>query len=315
MAPMSRPLRRVSPAMAPTRSWGRIPEPRPAPMNNFAIGPDPPRAGRPWPPPAPGEPPVRPRVAVASGRHRGFRDLLLVGGGRARRLVGQFDGRQGDLHEIEVVGQGLDHDAEGVEVVFEEALVNGGTRQLEPPGAEVGHRGDLFDLDALTRHPLDRLEHPVLAGLGQRDGDPLATSATHPSDAVDIGVGGRRDVVVDDVGELFDVEAAGCDIGGHQQVGGAGPEPAHDAVALLLGHATVQAFGPVAAAVEGVGERVDLVASPAEHDGGRRGLDVEDAPERSRLVRPGHDVGPLTNEGCFTWGGAGLADLDADGVA
>ena len=53
----------------------------------------------------------------------------------------------------------------------------------------------------------------------------------------------------------------------------------------------VQRLGAVAAAVERLGELVDLVAGAAEHDRGGRRLDVEDAPERGRLVRARHHVG------------------------
>ena len=73
------------------------------------------------------------------------------------------------------------------------------------------------------------LSMPVLARLGQRDRHALAPGAADAADAVHVGLGRRRDVVVDDVGELVDVEAAGGDVGGDQQLGGAaraaGPSP------------------------------------------------------------------------------------------
>jgi predicted Zn-dependent protease len=110
----------------------------------------------------------------------------------------------------------------------------------------------------------------VLARLGQRDGHALAAGAADAADAVHVGLGRRRHVVVDDVGELVDVEAAGGHVGGDEQVGGAAAQPVHHPVALLLAHAAVQRLGPVAAAVERLGELVDLVAGAAEHDRRRR---------------------------------------------
>ena len=88
----------------------------------------------------------------------------------------------------------------------------------------------------------------------------------------------------------------------------------HDPVALLLVHAAVEGLGPVAAAVERLGELVDLAAGLAEHDGGGGRLDVEDAAEGGGLVGAGHEVGALADLGGLA-GGDGLpVDLDADRV-
>ena len=57
----------------------------------------------------------------------------------------------------------------------------------------------------LVGRPLDGLEHPVFSRLGQGDGDTLAAGTADPADAVHIGVGRTRDVVVDHVGELLDI--------------------------------------------------------------------------------------------------------------
>ena len=79
---------------------------------------------------------------------------------------------------------------------------------------------------ALPGDPLDGLEHAVLARLGQGDRHALAAGAADAADAVHVGLRRRRDVVVDDVGELVDVEAARGDVGGDEQLGGAGPSRA-----------------------------------------------------------------------------------------
>ena len=133
-------------------------------------------------------------------------------------------------------------------------------------------------------------------------------------DAVHVALGGRRHVVVDDVGERVDVEPASGDVGGHQQLGGAVAQPAHHAVALRLVHAAVQRLGAVAAAVHRLGELVDLGACAAEHERRRRRLDVEDAAERRRLVRALHDVGALADS-ALPGLGVAAADLDPDRIA
>ena len=134
---------------------------------------------------------------------------------------------------------------------------------------------------------------------------PSRPARPDPADAVHVGLGGRRHVVVHDVAEQVDVEAAGGDVGGDEQVGAAVAHPAHDPVAALLVEAAVQRLGAVAAAVERLGELVDLVAGAAEDDGGGGRLDVEDAPEGGGLVRAGHDVGGLAHQRRLALGGLG----------
>jgi hypothetical protein len=168
-------------------------------------------------------------------------------------------------------------------------------RALHLPGPQRGHRRHLLVADRLLGAVLDVLQLPPLARLGEGDRHALTPGPAHPADAVHVGVGHRRgNVVVDDVGELVDVESPGGHVGGHDEVGGArcavGPSPGR---AGLLVHAAVQRLGPVAAPVERLGQLVDLVAGPAEHDRRRRRLDVEDATERGRLVVAGDHVGPL----------------------
>ncbi len=161
---------------------------------------------------------------------------------------------------------------------------------------------------------LDVAEQAQLAWLGEGHRDALAPGPADPADAVDVGVGRRRHVVVDDVGQLIDVEAARGDVGGDEQLGGAVAQAPHHPVPALLVHPAVQRLGPVAASVERLGELVDLGARAAEDDRRGRRLDVEDPSERGRLVGSRHDVGPLGDEGHGVAGGGPL-DLDAHRVA
>ena len=154
----------------------------------------------------------------------------------------------------------------------------------------------------------------MFARLRQRDRDALSSRPPDTSDAVDVGLRRRRHLVVDDVGELIDVETTGSDVGGHEQLGGSTAHPPHDTVALLLAHAAVERFGAIAATVERLGQLVDFGAGPAEHDGRRRCLDVEDPAECSGLVRAGDDVRALAYERRLARRGRGSRDLDAHRV-
>src|SRR3546814_9017540 len=89
---------------------------------------------------------------------------------------------------------------------------------------------------------------------------------TDAADAVHVRVGRRRHVVVEDVGELVDVEAARRHVGGQQELRGAVAQAGHHPVALGLVHAAVQRLGAVAPAVEAVGQVVDLGPRAAEDD-------------------------------------------------
>ncbi len=169
--------------------------------------------------------------------------------------------------------------------------------EIEAPGPEVGDGGQARHLDAPVGEALDALEEAVLPGLGEGQGDALAAGAAHPADAVDVGLGGRGHVVVDDVGEPLDVQAPGGDVGGHHDVRGAALEAPEHLVALGLGEPAVERLGAVAPAAEGLVELVHLVAGAAEDDGGLRGLEVEEAPEGRELVAPGHHVGGLAHLG------------------
>ena len=126
--------------------------------------------------------------------------------------------------------------------------------------------GTVRDVDLLLGEALDAAQQPVLARLGERDRGAVAAGAAGAADPVHVRLGGRRHVVVDDVREVLDVEAARGDVGGDEQVGLAAAEHLHDAIALPLLHAAVQRLRAVAVRVQRLDERLDLEARAAEHD-------------------------------------------------
>ena len=157
--------------------------------------------------------------------------------------------------------------------------------------------GQTGDLERLPDRPLDVPQQPVLARLDQGDGHALAPGAPGPPDPVDVGVRRGGHVVVDDVRDVLDVEAAGRHVGRHEDVQGPFPEAAHDLVALFLRQSAVEGCCITTAAAQGLGEIVHLAARPGEDEGGCAVLEVEDATERGELVRPPHDVGDLPDAG------------------
>ena len=212
--------------------------------------------------------------------------------------MGQLDRGQRHLEGVELRRERADNSPEGIQVavVLEQALAELGTHQLQAHGPQLGHGRQLLDRDRPLGHPLDGLEHPLLARLGQGDGDAFAAGPAHAPDAVHVRLRRAGHVVVHHVRELVDVETAGGHVGGHEQVDGPAAQPGHDPVALLLVHSAVQRLGPVATAVQGLGELVHLVPGPAEDDRGRWPLQVEHATESGGLVPARHEVGRLPHQ-------------------
>ena len=137
----------------------------------------------------------------------------------------------------------------------------------------------------------------MLARLDEGDGYALASRPARAPDAMHIGIGVRRHVVVHDVADVLDVEAARGDVRRNEHVQGAIAEAAHDPVAGLLGEAAVERAGVVTAAAQRLGQVVHLAACPGEDERGGRILDVEDAAQRWQLVDPPHDVRGLADAG------------------
>ncbi|HSL56891.1 MAG TPA: hypothetical protein VK866_03535 [Acidimicrobiales bacterium] len=77
----------------------------------------------------------------------------------------------------------------------------------------------------------------------------------------------------------------------------------------------MERFGAVAAAVERLGELVDLAAGPTEDDRRLGGLHVEDPPERRGLVGAGDHEGELTHQRRVVGVAGRPADAEPLGIA
>ena len=100
---------------------------------------------------------------------------------------------------------------------------------------------------------LDILQAVAVALADEGYGTALPSGARRASDAVHIVLGIVRRIVVDDHGDVVDVDAAGHDVGGHQKVNLLRPEELHHLVAFGL--LQVGVHGPC------------VVTLPLEHDG------------------------------------------------
>ena len=87
---------------------------------------------------------------------------------------------------------------------------------------------------------LDGPQQMMFARFGQRDGRAATSGSAGAADAVQVGFRRGGHVVVDDVRQMLDVEAASRDVGRDQHVGLLRAKESHDAVSLPLLHPAVQ---------------------------------------------------------------------------
>ena len=249
-------------------------------------------------------------VAVAAAGAGGDHGDVVGVVGCSGDLLGEADRDRGDVHRVEVGGELDDHRADGVEVRPVERVVDLAeqpgrqcvTGAGQPGGAQVRGRRDRGDLDGLTGQPLDLAQHVGLRRRHERDRHALAPGPADAPDAVHVGLGRLRHVVVDDVREQVDVQAAGGHVRGDQQLGAAAAQPLDDAGAVLLVHAAVQRLGAQAAARQRLGDGVDVEPGAAEHDGRLGPLGLQHAAQRGGGVGARDEVRGLAHQGRLTRG-------------
>lgn len=126
-----------------------------------------------------------------------------------------------------------------------------------------------------------------------------------------LAVGGK--VVVDDQGNLLDIDTTGQKVSGDQDTGRSGTELLHNQVTLSLVHIAVHGGDSEVTGSELVGEPVDLSAGVAEDDGLGDGdglVQVGEGVELPLLLLNGNVELLDTLKGKFV-----LLDENADGVA
>ena len=298
IAPIERDSMPASPVMAPTRSPGRMPGaaagadeqpdhlPRSSSARRIAR-----HAGR---APASADVAAAPsRMASAAPRPPGSR-------GRRRRRRPRHAPAATAAAAMSTMsnsfGERFDDDAGVIEVAGEQPLAQRRARDLEPARAQVGDRRDRRDLDLLLRRRFDGAQQAMLARLGERDRGAAAAGAARAADAVHVGLGRGRHVVVDDVRQPLDVEAARGDVGGDEQIGLArresGPSRGR-AARCSMPPCSASARWPCALSISTSVSTSSRVRQKTSAD--VRILDVEHALERRRLVGARHDVGDLAD--------------------
>jgi hypothetical protein len=125
--------------------------------------------------------------------------------------------------------------------------------------------GHLLDLCAVEL--LDLAHHADIVSGDEVDGNTLASETSTTTDAVDVvlAVGGQ--VVVDDEGDLLDIDTTGKEVSGDEDTGRSGTELLHDDITLGLVHVAVHGRDGEVTGSELVGEPVDLPTGVAEDDG------------------------------------------------
>src|SRR5262245_46723955 len=121
----------------------------------------------------------------------------------------------------------------------------GASRGLAAPrGTARGLRRTVTDdRDRAPDQALDVPYEFAFLGGTQGDRDPGRTGARRAADAVHVGLGHVRDLVVDDVRDVVDVDAAGRDVGRHQHADPAGAEAAHALLTVRLRLVPVDGLG------------------------------------------------------------------------
>jgi hypothetical protein len=131
---------------------------------------------------------------------------------------------------------------------------------------------------------LDRLQVASLARLDEGDRAPRAADAAGAPDPVHVDIGRGRHVEVDDVGDRGDVQAAGGDVGRHQDRQPAALERDHHAIAGALGHVAVQRLDVHPAVAQRAEELLGADLRAREHDRLPRPLGLQNAPEGVDLL-------------------------------
>jgi hypothetical protein len=177
---------------------------------------------------------------------------------------------------------------------------------------KISHvHGHLLNLCAVEL--LNLAHHADIVGGDEVDGHALTSETSTTTDAMDVvlAVGGQ--VVVDDKGDLLDIDTTGEQVGGDQDTGRSGTELLHDHVTLGLVHVAVHGRDGEVTGSELVGEPVDLSAGVAEDDGLGDGdglVQVGQGVELPVLLLDGNVELLDTFEGKLV-----LLDQDTDGVA
>ncbi|KAI6772526.1 hypothetical protein HG530_003484 [Fusarium avenaceum] len=131
---------------------------------------------------------------------------------------------------------------------------------------EVGDvHGHLLNLGAVEL--LDLTHHSDVLGGDEVDGNTLSAETTTTTNSVDVVLTVGGEIVIDDQGNLLDIDTTGEKVSGDQDTRRTGSELLHNQVTLTLVHVTVHGGDSEVTSSELVGKPIDLSAGVAEDDG------------------------------------------------
>ena len=202
-------------------------------------------------------------------------------------VLREYGDRGGDVlgRHVVLLLVGLHQLAEDPELRVAQRLADRLGELRDPEGVDVLDRGQAHLLERGPVGLLDRAQQVVLARGDERDRLAAATGAARAADAVHVGLGVGGDVVVDHVADPLDVETAGGDVGGDEDVELALAQLVDGALALHLGDVAVDRRRREPAGAQPLGQVLGGVLGADEDDHPVEVLDLEDAGEGVELLR------------------------------
>lgn len=131
---------------------------------------------------------------------------------------------------------------------------------------QVGNvHGHFLDLGAVELFNLTH--HADVVSSDEVNGNTLSAETTTTTDTVDVVLPVGGEIVVDDQGNLLDIDTTGQKVSGDQDTRRAGSELLHNQVTLSLVHVTVHGRDGEVTGGQLVSQPIDLSAGVAEDDG------------------------------------------------
>ena len=133
-------------------------------------------------------------------------------------------------------------------------------RHVRPGNAPIDEGEDL------PRQLLDGAQHSPLAVVAERDRHSPGAGARRTADPMHIGLGHFRKLVIHDMGDIVDIDAAGRDVGRDQDAGAPGPKALERALTLRLALVSVDRRRAYAGGSEMLRDAVGAALRPGEHE-------------------------------------------------
>ena len=173
-----------------------------------------------------------------------------------------------------------------------------GVRELCLAGlVDLVDGGQFHFLQGRISGPLNIPQEAALPGSDEQNRLTAPTGTSGATNAVHIGFRVGRNVVVQNVGDAFHVQAAGSHVGGHENIEAAILQLLNGAFALLLGDIAVDGGRVETASAQLLGQFLSFEFGAHKHNHGLKFGDFENTGERVQLIAMGHVQEPLGDIG------------------